>query len=393
MILFLLKSAVLLLMFLFFYLLFLQKEKIFFFNRWFLLLAMLASLVIPIISISSQTIGYKSVLLQTINLQNAIVIKDSSVVTFNFLKVFSIIYLLGLAYFAVRFFNNLYDIFTVIKNSEKIYSAKDRLILLENQVVPHSFFHFIFLNKNDYYNQKIAPEIIFHEKMHGNQLHSLDVLLVEILKIVFWFNPIFKFYKNAIQLNHEFLADQTTIQNHQDIAHYQNTLLEYISIKSNQNLACNVNFSITKKRFMMMTKNSNPTTKLFKKLLIVPLFLVAIAVFSNQSFAQNDPVFTELGANGIKPDFPGGIKAFYSYFLKNFKLPQNAGSLKARIQTTFVIEKDGSVSDIKILKSSANKFDEQIIQTLKNSPKWIAGKKNGMPVRMLYKLPISIVLD
>jgi beta-lactamase regulating signal transducer with metallopeptidase domain len=69
----------------------------------------------------------------------------------------------------------------------------------------------IFINQDDYHNRKIE-ELYTHELIHVTKKHSIDILIIETLKVLFWFNPIFIFYKRAIQLNHEFLADEKVVK-------------------------------------------------------------------------------------------------------------------------------------------------------------------------------------
>jgi len=128
------------------------------------------------------------------------------------------------------------------------------LILVEEKILPHTFLNYIFINKNDYENRKIEGELFTHELTHVRQKHTLDVLFIEILKTIFWFNPLLIFYKKAIQLNHEFLADEKVVTSYKNVPFYQSLLLEKASWNSNFYLASNLNFLVTKKRLIMMTK-------------------------------------------------------------------------------------------------------------------------------------------
>ncbi|MFY0483220.1 energy transducer TonB [Flavobacterium sp. PLA-1-15] len=90
-----------------------------------------------------------------------------------------------------------------------------------------------------------------------------------------------------------------------------------------------------------------------------------------------------------KPQFKGGISEFYNYIGKNYRVPEVEG-LNGKVYVQFVIEKDGSLADIKIIRDIGHGTGEEAIRVLKNSPKWIPAKQNGRPVRVLYSLPISI---
>jgi protein TonB len=91
----------------------------------------------------------------------------------------------------------------------------------------------------------------------------------------------------------------------------------------------------------------------------------------------------------ILPTFPGGSESFQRFIKENYKIPQVTG-LKGKIYMTFVIEKDGSLSDIKSIRDLKHGTGEEAIRVLKTAPKWIPGKQNGELVRVLYSIPISI---
>ena len=87
------------------------------------------------------------------------------------------------------------------------------------------------------------------------------------------------------------------------------------------------------------------------------------------------------------PEFPGGLKAFVKYIHKNIHYPDGMDS-EGRVNVSFVIEKDGSLSEIKVVKHSDEAEDAEAIRLVTNSPKWIPGVQNGHPVRVLFTVPI-----
>ncbi|MFN3753252.1 energy transducer TonB [Flavobacterium sp.] len=91
----------------------------------------------------------------------------------------------------------------------------------------------------------------------------------------------------------------------------------------------------------------------------------------------------------VKPDFPGGLEKFYKFIGKNFQVPEEDG-LKGKIFVTFVVEKDGSLTDIKVIRDIGYGTGKEAIRVLKSCPKWNPGEQNGKKVRVLYSLPISI---
>lgn len=91
----------------------------------------------------------------------------------------------------------------------------------------------------------------------------------------------------------------------------------------------------------------------------------------------------------VKPDFPGGIEKFYKFVGNNYKTPEEEG-LKGKVYVTFVVEKDGSLTDIKVLRDIGYGTGAEAIRVLKKCPKWTPGEQNGKKVRVLYSLPITI---
>lgn len=106
--------------------------------------------------------------------------------------------------------------------------------------------------------------------------------------------------------------------------------------------------------------------------------------------AEDNSIYNTSGIE-VKPEFPGGLNEFYKYIGKNYRTP-NVKGLKGKVFVTFVIEKDGSLTDIKVIRDIGLGTGEEAIRVLKECPKWIPGEQNGQKVRVMYALPISIQL-
>ena len=91
----------------------------------------------------------------------------------------------------------------------------------------------------------------------------------------------------------------------------------------------------------------------------------------------------------VKPDFPGGIAKFYKYLQNNYRTPEEEG-LSGKVYVTFVVEKDGSLTDIKVVRDIGFGTGKEAIRVLKASPKWTPGEQNGKKVRVLFSQPITI---
>jgi hypothetical protein len=269
---FLIKSTLSLVVLLAAYHLALEKEKMHYFNRFYLLFSMLFSFAIPFITI--EVIREVS---SPEASQNIISMKESSMIVLEdstnywLITAWSIYGLVALA-LLFRFILNVSKLSSRARSNPAIDYKKAKLVLLQEETLPYTFLNSIFINETDYRNRKIEAELYTHELIHVSQRHTLDILFIETLKVIFWFNPIFIFYKKAIQLNHEFLADEKVVKSHNNVPFYQNLLLSKANANPTYYLASNLNYSVTKKRLIMMTKTTSTSRAMLKKIAIAPLF-------------------------------------------------------------------------------------------------------------------------
>ena len=103
---------------------------------------------------------------------------------------------------------------------------------------------------------------------------------------------------------------------------------------------------------------------------------------------EDNTVYNTAGIE-VKPDFPGGMEKFYKFVGNNYQTPEEEG-LKGKVYVTFVVEKDGSLTDIKVIRDIGYGTGKEAIRVLNKCPKWTPGEQNGKKVRVLYSLPITI---
>jgi beta-lactamase regulating signal transducer with metallopeptidase domain len=414
---FLIKSSLCLAILLGVYILFLEKEKMNVFNRVYLLASLAVSFAIPFIQfepiheeLQQNLIPYA---VQTIQAQ-AISIEQQSDYS---VWVLWILYGTITSLFLFRFIKNLLSITKKIQSNPKKKFEISTLVLVKEKIVPHTFLNYIFINEEDYENRNVEEELYTHELTHVRQKHTIDVLVIEILKTLFWFNPILIFYKKAIQLNHEFLADAKVVKSYNNVPFYQSLLLEKASWNSNSYLASNLNFLVTKKRLIMMTKTTSKSRALLTKLSVLPILAglisfscfetdnqkeVAEVVAKKQIIKAEEPTMGEQETQKVYevspgksddglsvPKFPGGLQAFFKFVKKEYKIPSGFKG-KGNLIASFVVETDGSLSDIKIVKDLGKGTAEEFLRLLKTSPKWQPGTLNGKAVRVKYNVPIHL---
>lgn len=299
MITYILKSSLSLLLLFGLYWFLLRKEKLFVFNRYFLIFSILFSLVIPLISIpvNVRINESQSNVITTLNSnltafrpeRNGVTViadqpfnKDVSDVEAiptrtKLIQILIILYFTGIIIMLFRFLLNIFYISRQKRLSEVITYSEQKLALVDHQITPFSFLNTIFVSKHDYLNNKIAKDILAHEIEHIRQSHSFDIIFLELIQIIYWFNPILILYNRAIRVNHEYLADNGVIRESPDIKSYANTLLSFISCRSKIPLTSGFNPSFYKRRLVMMAKNKSKNIS--NRIRITSTLSLAAAIF------------------------------------------------------------------------------------------------------------------
>lgn len=216
----------------------------------------------------------------------------------NWLTVMLVIYFIGVALFFIRFMANFIWIFAyALKHKpQSILGAK--VIKLEKNISPFSFLNFIFMSHKDYPKDEL-DKIIFHEKVHIKQKHSVDLILFELLLVIQWFNPFVWFYKSAMKITHEYLADLGTLNSGIDLPSYQYSLLNQVLSENNFEITSNYNISIKKRINMMMKKRSSKLATL-KLSIALPVISILFSAFAFKSITTKNNVTPNL-SNGNKP--------------------------------------------------------------------------------------------
>ena len=293
--LYLLKSAAILAVLFAFYKVVLENTSMHTFKRFYLFGSLLAAFLIPLITFTSY-----------VEVSSIVPIYSEVTPQLNYPEVEQTlnywpfvlwtIYGLGVLFFSIKFFRNLFGLIQQIRKNPKYKNTPFINVLLSETVIPHTFFNYIFLNKKQFENREIPQEVIFHEETHARQKHSLDIIFVELLQIVFWFNPLFHFIKKSIKLNHEFLADRAVLNAGAKTSDYQKILLAFSSNAATPSLAHSLNYSSIKKRFTLMKTRTSKRAVWIKSLLILPLISVLIYGFSTKEVLakhfEKNSVFT-----------------------------------------------------------------------------------------------------
>ncbi len=258
-------------MFLAVYDLFLRKETFFKWNRLYLIATPILSFIIPLLKFES----FKSVvsqeyivMLPEVMLNPQVVIEQSVIAQETQNHSFPIFYV-GLTVFALLFAYKLFKILKLIVNNRVDKKEDYNLVLLENEQTAFSFFNYIFVGKSLF--EKKELQIIQHELVHSKQLHTLDLLFFELLKIVMWFNPLVYSYQNRITLIHEYISDAEVVKETDKKSYFNKLLTETFEIENISFVNQFYKHSLIKKRIMMIAKEKSQSVKQLKYLLLIPV--------------------------------------------------------------------------------------------------------------------------
>jgi TonB family protein len=360
---------------------------------------------------------------------------ESQTRTMTMGEIMAFCYIIGIMLGIARFGGNLVFLGQMMKRKTQGEGSKRAF----------SFFNVLFVSKE----LKSRTTIMKHEFVHIRQLHSADVMLFELIAIFNWFNPVVYLYKSSIKHIHEFIADEVASRNEASKAEYAMLLFqEQFGVQAIPLTNNFFNQSLLKLRIKMLHKSRSTQTALMKYGLIAPLFMLMIVVSSatlaskeltkieekvegfsdanleevivkpsktarevllkdgidlSKAFIISPALVDEVRAskrdsiyNGIdqQAEYPGGMEAFGKYLQENLKYPAAAqqANYSGKVYIEFIVNKDGTATDFKILKPAEFGCSEEALRVLKTIPKWIAGVHKGEVVRSRFVVPINFQL-
>lgn len=258
------------LLFLAVYDLFLKKETFFNLNRAYLLLTPTLSIILPFVSLDflQENIPQEYVVqLPAVILGNT-ASEAGSNATF-WMSTLSSLYFIGVLFTSFIFSFNLLKIAKLRVSGKKKNFKGTRLILLPKTDLTFSFFSTIYLGET--VSDENKASIIAHEKVHIQQKHSYDLLYFELLRIVFWFNPLVYMFQNRIATLHEYIADSEITRNKDKKQYYQNLLSEIFQTEQISFVNTFFKQSLIKKRIIMLQKSKSQKGAQVKYLLLLPI--------------------------------------------------------------------------------------------------------------------------
>ena len=279
------KSSGLITLFYLAYYFLLRKETFFTANRWFLLIGLFTSAVLPLL-FYTKTVWVEASPTD-FNWSKIPVTAPLEKETFeiDWYLILAIVYGIGILLFLLKFAFDFYSLKKVLKRQTIQRQADFKFIDVAENVAPFSYFNSIVYNSS-LYSESELENILEHEKVHSEQNHTIDVLITRFFCILFWFNPFIWLYKKAILQNLEFIADSEATKKISDKKAYQFTLLK---ITTHENCVAITNHfyqSLIKKRIVMLNKNQSKKWNSWKYALVLPVLVAFVFLFQMEIIAQ-----------------------------------------------------------------------------------------------------------
>jgi TonB family protein len=366
------------------------------------------------------------------------------------------IYLAGVTFFFGRFLFRIIQVLLIIRRNGVQSANGFKLVMLENETSPYSFLKYVFVSQSLAQNRGY-DKMIEHEVEHVKQGHSLDVIILELLTVFQWFNPFMWMLNRAIRENHEFLADQAVLSKGVSKGEYKSLLINQfvggqLVIANNFNYSL---IKIRIKMMSKIKSSKLAITKIVFGVLVAAALIVVFACEQKESItvgkennehsvmvtisgdrlkfdgdsadvetliavmSKNNGNFTLKDSSGQKilikspvpvmksgsdeiffvveemPEFPEGEMALRQFIANNVKYPDDAqkSGTQGKVYVTFVVSKDGSVADAKIVRGVSPSLDAEALRVVNALPKWKPGKQKGEAVNVSYTVPINFKLQ
>ena len=437
------KVAVLIAVFYMFYRLMLAHETFHRVNRLVLLTTAVASFVLPLCVFTMHKtvmVDYDYSQLGELAMNESVV---SVVPTDNqpsviLTTVLPVLFIIGMLATLVHTLISLIRIQLLIHRSEKHPQEDGTVICVTGNTAlsPFSWMHYIVMNRSDYEAHDAA--ILAHERGHIRLRHSWDLLFVDLLTALQWFNPAMWMLRADLRAIHEYEADGEVLSLGINARQYQYLLISKAAGIGGYSLANGISHSTLKNRINMMLHKKSNRTSLLKLFALVPIVGITLALNAR---TVNDYVYDgpqkqnpvkkgkknttiKVGTQEIKvteapkddkattvtmnvvedeqnatddkvfdvvenmPEFNGGMGALMQYLSDNIRYPEEK-DIQGRVIVRFVVGKDGSISNAQVVKSVHPSFDAEALRIINNMPKWIPGTQNGKPVNVKYVVPIN----
>ncbi len=401
----------------------LSRETFHRFNRVALLSVMALAFVLPWVKLSldvSTPVADGMVMLEEMIVTPAGAVQPHQVAqTWSVISIANVLYFIGVVAVLVWLLHSQWSLHRMLKKGRREQMPDGiTLHVVPGEQTPFSYFRHIVINEQDYRDN--PREILTHEHAHISLRHSWDVLFVELVKLFQWWNPAAWLLCRELKQVHEYEADMAVLNQGVDAKQYQLLLIRKSVGDQLFSMANNFNYQSLKKRISMMTKNKSSQWNTLRALVVVPVIALALLAFANTksvaAVAINQQAKVTPSSQVVKgnaeaqvtdesapqskkvyrsveqmPQFPGGEAGLMRYLQSNINYPANAAmnNIGGRVILQFVVEKDGHIGEVKVVRSIDPEIDAEAVRVVKSLPDFIPGRQDGEPVAVWYTIPVS----
>jgi TonB family protein len=382
-------------------------------NRGYLLLATVASILLPLLQLSFITAPAPTYSAPLITVYGYMTNPAQQAGGFNTgAKIGTGIYSLIVLLMVINMIRNWLLIKRLARQGSRTAFTNYSLIRHPRVKSTFSFFGNIFWGEEIVPDSEEGRQVLRHELEHVNGGHTTDKLFLQLACAIFWFNPFFYLFKKELAMVHEFLADKAaTAENAPD--DYARTLLQ-MALQTKRMLIANSFTQAPVKRRIVMLFTHSANYAFMKKIIIFPVVVLMglvigcqqdmdlkmpeeaksmiVSPFQSQTKTSSE-VFTFVSD---PPRYPGGDKALAQFLASKIRYPKLAqeASIEGTVFVSFVVSTDGTITDVKTVgKTLGLGLDEESIRVVKAMPKWEPGKHDGKLVNVAFNLPIRYVLQ
>ncbi len=331
--LYILKSTICLILFYLGFKALLSNDTFFRFNRWVLLVGIATCMLLPAIKIQTS----EPLLIQQpiIHLEKMIA-GEETVVTYlsdnnpevnmipvvtpakmiDWGQIIALLYWAGFIFCLMTTLLSFRKMFVLIRSGRKLQQGRYTLILVPSCVSPFSWGRYIILSEEDY--EKYPDEILTHEMMHLKSHHSIDLLFMECILWLHWFNPAIWLLKRELKDIHEYQADKGVLTQGVDATKYQLLLVKKAVGSSLYTLANSFNHSKIKKRITMMLKGKSNNWARLKLLLLVPVGLIVLNAFARPEVNRQLETLVQSKDKETPPEEQQDMKSFFKMELDSY---------------------------------------------------------------------------
>ena len=401
----------------------LSRETFHRFNRVALLTVMALAFVLPWVKLSldvSTPVAGGMVMLEEMIVTPTGAVQPHQVAqTWSVINIANVLYFIGVVSVLVWLLHSQWSLHRLLKKGRREQMSDGiTLHVVPGDQTPFSYFRHIVINEQDYRDN--PREILTHEHAHISLRHSWDVLFVELVKLFQWWNPAAWLLCRELKQVHEYEADMAVLNQGVDAKQYQLLLIRKSVGDQLFSMANNFNYQSLKKRIRMMTMNKSSRWNTLRALAVVPVIALALLAFANTKSvaavvvnqqskvtptsrvvkANAEAQVTDESAPQSKkvyrsvdqmPQFPGGEAGLMRYLQSNINYPANAAmnNIGGRVILQFVVEKDGHIGEVKVVRSIDPEIDAEAVRVVKSLPDFIPGRQDGEPVAVWYTIPVS----